>query len=277
VDGSPHFNCKEVERFCEKWGIKLHIVPKYSLWVNGLVEGTHKILLHILARLCAPDVGEDVWNATKWEDLLRNWPDHLDEAVRIMNWRILPTVKYHPKELMLGRIVNASAESASVDVEAPAAADFETHMAYVAQQRLDGYAARVKYALSRKAAFDRKVLASRTGVVTFKKGELVQVANSVWDYTFKTLRKLIYYWSTPYRVRERNSHSYKLETLQGVPLSGEHSSRRLRAFVPKKGGRLEKEQAAFEAVLAPILEEEEVAEREAVEAERAAEVGRALE
>jgi hypothetical protein len=192
VDGGPHFNCKEVERFCEKWRIKLHIVPKYSPWVNGLVEGTHKILLHILVRLCAPDVGEEVWNATKWEDLPQNWPDHLDEAVRIMNWRILPSVKYCPKELMLGRIVNVSAESASVDVEAPAAADFETHMAYVAQQRLNGYATRVKYALSRKAAFDRKVLASRTGVVTFKKGELVQVANSVWDYTFKTLRKLIY-------------------------------------------------------------------------------------
>jgi len=30
--------------------------------VDGLVEGTNKLLLYILARLCAPELGEDGWN-----------------------------------------------------------------------------------------------------------------------------------------------------------------------------------------------------------------------
>src|ERR1700683_5588401 len=50
-----HFNNQVVCRFCEEWGIKLHIVAKY----NGLVEGMNKIILGILKHMCAPDLGED--------------------------------------------------------------------------------------------------------------------------------------------------------------------------------------------------------------------------
>jgi hypothetical protein len=257
--------------------MKLVVVAKYAPWVNGLVEGTNKILLHILARLCAPDVGEDKWDAMTWENLPKNWPDHWDEVFRILNKRILPSVGYTPDEITIGRVVNTAETPVSVSVEAPAATDVEAHMAYVAQQRVDGYAARVKYALGRKAAFDRKLIASRTGEVKFERGQLVQVANSVWDYTFKSLRKLIYYWSTPHRVCERVGNSYRLETVQGVPLSGLHNSRRLRAFVPKKGGRLEKAQAEFRATLEPIVEEDEEVERAAVELERAEAIGASLE
>ena len=31
----------------------------YSPWINGLVEGTNKLLLHVLQQLCAPNLGED--------------------------------------------------------------------------------------------------------------------------------------------------------------------------------------------------------------------------
>ncbi|KAF7373665.1 Pro-Pol polyprotein [Mycena sanguinolenta] len=148
-------------------------------------------------------------------------------------------------------------------------------MAYVAQQRLDGYAERVKYALGRKAAFDRKVIASKAGEVVFKRGQLVQYANSVWDYTFKSMRKLIHYWSAPCPIRERIVNSYTLETLQGQAIGGVHSARRLRPFTPKRGGRLEAEQVEFEEALKVVVDAEAEAEAVAVVAERAAE-GRSM-
>ena len=49
------------------------------------------------------------------------------------------------------------------------------HTAYAAQQRLDGYAEAVKHAIEFKTRFNRKVLESREGEVTFEKGCLVQV------------------------------------------------------------------------------------------------------
>ncbi|KAK6981242.1 hypothetical protein R3P38DRAFT_2578632 [Favolaschia claudopus] len=120
-------------------------------------------------------------------------------------------------------------------------------------------------------------MSSRAGRVVFRKGQLVQVANSPWDYTFKSLRKLLWYWSTPYRVRERIWHSYKLETLQGVPIDGLHSARRLRAFVPKKGSALEAEQRGIEAGWDALDVAEGTAEQAAVERERAEDVGGGLE
>ena len=47
-DGGKHFDNKEVRELCERWGTKTHIVAAYSPWVNGLVEGTNKLFLHIL-------------------------------------------------------------------------------------------------------------------------------------------------------------------------------------------------------------------------------------
>jgi transposase InsO family protein len=64
ADGGSHFNNEIVRAFCKERGIKLHIVAKYSAWVNGLVEGTNKILLGIQKRLCAPDLGEDEYADT---------------------------------------------------------------------------------------------------------------------------------------------------------------------------------------------------------------------
>jgi transposase InsO family protein len=101
-DGGSHFNSAEVRKFCEEWGTKTHIVAAYSPWVNGLVEGTNKLLLYILARLCTPELGEDVWTTTTWDKLPKNWTEHFDEAIHILNRRILPSLKFSPKELLTG-------------------------------------------------------------------------------------------------------------------------------------------------------------------------------
>ena len=58
-DGGKHFDNKEVRDLCEKWGTKTHVVSAYSPWVNGLVEGTNKLFLHVLKRLCVPDLDDE--------------------------------------------------------------------------------------------------------------------------------------------------------------------------------------------------------------------------
>lgn len=48
TDGGKHFANNEVCELCEEWGTKTHIMAAYSPWVNGLVEGTNKLFLHVL-------------------------------------------------------------------------------------------------------------------------------------------------------------------------------------------------------------------------------------
>ncbi|KAG6838068.1 hypothetical protein C0991_002139 [Blastosporella zonata] len=115
-------------------------------------------------------------------------------------------------------------------------------MAYVEQQRLDGYSEAVAHAFKRKAAFDRRVLDKGPGEVIFIEGDLVQVYRSDLDYTFKMERKLLPKWSKPYRVALQDSNSYTLEMCGGEPIKGRFSARRLQAFEPGEGRQLAKEQ-----------------------------------
>jgi hypothetical protein len=117
----------------------------------------------------------------------------------------------------------------------------------------------------------------RGGEVLFKRGDLVQVYTSTWDYTFSNTRRLIYRWSMHHRVTQCIFHSYRLETLGGVAMDGLYNVHRLRAFTPKRGGILERVQREFIAQLAPVLEEDECEEQEAVEIECAEAVGAGLE
>jgi hypothetical protein len=245
-DGGKHFDNKEVRELCEKWGAKSHIVSAYSPWVNGLVEGANKLFLHVLKRLCAPNLNDEEVGQMSTENLPRGWPDHLDEAIRILNWRLLPSLKFSPKELMLGLVVNTKPSSINTSVLPTTERDTTLQMAYVAQQRLDGYAEAVAHALRRKSAFDKKVLSKNPGEVVFSKGQLVQIYRSDLDYTFKTERKLLPKWSTPQRVASKHLNSYTLETLNGDPIPGTFSARRLRRFMPKEGTRLAEEQALIE-------------------------------
>ena len=118
-DGGRHFDNKEVRELCGKWGTKTHIVPTYSPWVNGLVEGTKKLFLHILKRLCAPDLDNEETERMATDDIPKHWPDHFDETIRILNWRLLPALKFSPKELMLGLVVNSASRSGPVPVLSP--------------------------------------------------------------------------------------------------------------------------------------------------------------
>ena len=102
ANGGPHFNCHEVEDFCESMGTHLHIVAVYSLWINGLLEQNNGILLNALKCLCTPGLGEDDYKKMAMEDIPKNWLDHLDSIIKNLSDQILLTLKFSPNELLLG-------------------------------------------------------------------------------------------------------------------------------------------------------------------------------
>jgi transposase InsO family protein len=238
TDGGSHFNNIAVREFCGANSCKHHVTPAYSPWVNELVEGTNEILLHVLKRLCAPEVSEQE-NDGSWENLPRAWPDHLDAVVMALNRRILPSLKFTPNELLLGMTINTPRiATEAVGGETPTEAEAAVHMAYTAQQRVGGYKTIVRHTISRKNIFDRRV-AKSSGEVVFRTRQLVHVYRSDLDYTFRTERKLIPKWSQPYRIRTRIRNAY---TLDGTEIEGEFSTRRLRGFTPNPRAKLERAQ-----------------------------------
>lgn len=255
-DGGKHFKNNEVRQCCEKWGGRHHVVAAYSPWINDLVEGTNKILLYVLARLCAPEVGEDGWQSMNWVNLPNKWPDHFDEAIQILNWRILPALKFSPKELLLSLVINTSPTPLEVSSSMPTAQDFDMHIAYAAQQRLDGYSEAVRHAMDRKTRFDRRVLESKEGEVTFAKGDLVQMYRNDLAKSISSERKLTPMWSDPHRISEKLLNSYKLETRDGQPLEGEFHARRLRKFALREGTELASQQKEVEALREVVVDPE---------------------
>ncbi|KAG6850286.1 hypothetical protein C0991_010528 [Blastosporella zonata] len=203
----------------------------------------------------------------KTESLPKTWPDHLDEAIRLLNWRLLPALDYSPKELLLGLVVNTPKTNIVEASSVLRTEDVDLQMAYAEQQRLDGYAAAVHHAIKRKSTFDKRVLAESKNEVVFKKGDLVQVYRNDLDYTFKTERKLLPKWSFPRRVVARNVNSYTLATLDDSILPGNYSARRLRRFWPRQGTKLALEQSGVEeaeagGLLPKLLEEAMLVEQE---------------
>jgi transposase InsO family protein len=245
-DGGKHFKNNEVQQCCEKWGGRHYVVAAYLPWVNGLVEGTNKILLYVLARLCTPEVGENGWQTMNWAELPKKWPDYFNEAIQILNWQILPALKFFPKELLLSLIVNTNPTPLEMSFSMPTPDNFNTHMVYAAQQCLDGYSEAIWHTMNWKTRFDRKVLESEGGEEIFTKGQLVQIYQNDLAKTIGSEHKLAPMWSEPHRIVEQLLNSYKLETLQGQPLDREYHAQRIRKFIPREGTELVAQQKEIE-------------------------------
>ena len=140
-----------------------------------------------------------------------------------------------PKELLLGLVVDTKHTEPTDSTTQVTAAQAAIHMAYVAQQQLNGYDEAIHHTLKWKATFNKRILQRHPGEVMFTKGQLVQVYSNDLDYMFKTERKLLPKWSQPHRVTEWLCNSYRLETLTGHSLTGLYNAQRLRTFVPKEG------------------------------------------
>jgi hypothetical protein len=250
ADGGSHFAGTAVGEWCNEHKSRYQQVAAYSPWVNGLLEGTKGKLLSRLKRLCAPNLGEDEWaKITKFEDLPAVWPNHFDTVIEQLNSRILPTYKFSPNELCLGTVVkkkNTSETPIAISGEELSEGSVGIQNEYMGQQGLDAYSHILDHANKQKAAFDKKVLASRDGVIEYKKGDLVQIHDSKLDFTLATEAKLLPRWGALHHVVDCIRNSYQLQTTQGLPVPGVISARRLRRFIPRLGTKLECEQAEIE-------------------------------
>ena len=267
TDGGKHFNNNEVRNWCNDNNTDHHVVAAYAPWVNGLVENANKLLLGRLKRACAPELGEDAYIDVTPDSIPKSWPDHLDKVILDLNWRILPAFKFAPRELLMGYVVNTHTTPITTSTTDLNPSDVDVQMAYIDQQRFDGFSHAIEHAAKRKAIFDRGVASRKPGEVIFNKGNLVQVYANEWDHTFRTERKLVPRWSAPRRVAERRQNSYTLETLEGFPISGWYHARRLRQFIPRSGTELARLQSELEIRLREEGEIEQGEDPEKTEAD----------
>jgi hypothetical protein len=82
-----------------------------------------------------------------WSTLPKSWPDHFQEAINVLNWQILPALKFSPKELLLGLVVNTASTPLEASTSVLTPSDIDNHLTYAAQQRLDGYAEAINHAI----------------------------------------------------------------------------------------------------------------------------------
>jgi hypothetical protein len=138
--------------------------------------------------------------------------------------------------------------------------EVEVQMAYVEQQRTDGYDLILSHTHKRKLVFDRRLLSQAPKEVIFKAGQLVQVYRSDLDFTFKAERKMEPKWSAPRRVTSQDRNSYKLETLEGLPIGNRFSSWQLHRFIPRNSTMLHETQMAIEKLQSDKEAEEDLAQ-----------------
>lgn len=220
MDGGSHFNNGDIRAWCEAQGTTHHVVAAYTPWINSLVENANGKLLGRLKRLCNPGLSEDDYERVKPEDITKAWPDHFDAAIHQLNKRIIPSLQFSPKELLLGFVVNTAQTPHTTLVSEPTQHNITVQMAYIDQQRLDGANHTALHAVKRKATFDRKVQRTNAGEVVFTENQLVQVYDNSLDTTLSTMRKLLPQWSAPCRIVQRAGNSYTLRTLEGFPVPG---------------------------------------------------------
>src|SRR6266481_4943848 len=135
--------------------------------------------------MCTPNLDETEETGTGPSPMLEKWPDHLEEAIRAMNNRILLAVGLTPRELLWGRRETAQGRK---DEETPARmeTEIEHHLILVDLLCSQGYTDALMEAANRKRWFDGKVCP-----VTFATGDLVQVYDSKLDMTFGYRAKLL--------------------------------------------------------------------------------------
>ena len=69
-------------------------------------------------------------------------------------------------------------------------------------------------------------------------------------------------WSAPRRVTSRDRNSYKLETLEGLPIGNRFSSRQLHRFIPRNGTALHEAQVAIEKLWSNQEAKEDIVQEE---------------
>ncbi|QRV78760.1 integrase core domain protein [Ceratobasidium sp. AG-Ba] len=235
ADGGSHFNCDEVRRWAEGRGSKVIKTPPYAPWANGLAEGSVKLLINRLKKLCAPSVGEDPDDVDDARSTPTAWPKHLTTAVSQLNDRVLDSLGYTPRELMTGQLSGERRAELGRAIITRAVQDADTNLALTYSLCQDAYARALEHAAKRKRVFDKKAR-----VVDYQLGDLVQKYDARLDETHSLMRKLAPRWSGPLRIVDKSANSYKLEDLEGNVFTQAAHARLIRPFIPRPGSTLDR-------------------------------------
>ena len=230
-----------------------HIWQMYQMREVFMADGGSHFSAHAMGEWCQE---HGPMGSSLFDDLPGNWPLHFDAAIEQLNCCILPALKFSPDELHLGTIVNTTETPLEISSLELTKGAVGIQNQYAKQQNLDAYSHMVEHANKRKAAFDKRVNASRDSVIEYKKGDLVQVCNSKLDLTISTESKLLPRWGVPHHVVNCIRNLYRLEMIQGFPVAGTVSARRLQRFVPRPGTELALEQLGKESERETVPDEE---------------------
>ena len=232
-DGGKHFNCDVVNDYCTEQEIQHITTAKYAPWVNGLVESTNNLLLSRLKWLCTPNLDADPADVDP-QSIPANWPDHLDEAVRSLNDRVIPTLNASPREILFGMALRPDSNPLPHNPPTPTSnSNLNTHFTLADSFRYDIHLQSLAEAQRKKDLYD-----SKARVPILAVGDLVQVYNSKADQDFQTIHKLLPRWSEPLLITGKYLNSYTLSDLHGTPLTGLYHICRLRPFIPLRDSTL---------------------------------------
>lgn len=255
ADGGSHFDNGAVNDFCTEHGITHITTAAYAPWVNGLVESTNKLILGRLKRLCSPNLDADPEDVDP-ASIPRNWPDHLEEAVRCINDRILPTLNATPREILFGMTFTPDTLIDNTPVPSPTtASDIDTHFTLTDTLRNNTHLRTLIEANRRQTTHD-----AAARVPDLRIGDLVQTYDSKSDFNYSTINKLMPKWSEPRLIVGQYLNSFTLSSTQGHPLKGLFHTRRLRPFIPLRGSTLDL--IAPRDVPEPTREDLDIAEAE---------------
>ncbi|KAK7007526.1 hypothetical protein R3P38DRAFT_2389301, partial [Favolaschia claudopus] len=193
----------------------------------------------------------------KPEDIPENWPEHFEEALRMMNDRILTALKATPRELLFARAFTPE-QKLHADPTPTTPADVDIHFALADSMRWTAHLRSLKRAAEQKASVE-----ANAPIVTFKIGDLVQWYDSEADKNHMSVNKLKPRWSAPVQIYAKFLNSYSLCGLDGIPLKNLQfvHSRRLRHFIPLRGSSLDQKHPRPEEYI-PTAQDLEIAEAE---------------
>ena len=133
TDSGPDADNSEVRKFCESRGIKSFMCRRIRPGQAGS-SGDEQDFVNKVGGVECPGLGEGEYDA---KAVPENWPTHLDEAIRCLNRRILPFLKFSLNELLL-RLVLSTPSTPIYIARGAVTSEVSLPSAYVSQQWLDG-------------------------------------------------------------------------------------------------------------------------------------------
>ena len=161
------------------------------------------------------------------------WLEYFDEAVELLNSRIIKSLGYSPHKLLFGMALMEQLKDLSEGAGRATETATEIHLAFVNTLRSDGFTHTIDHATICKKYFIKKVK-----LMAFQIDDLVQVYNNKLDQSFSTQNKLARRWSAPMKIISCHLNSYTLHLLGMLEGGIFMHSRRMRHFIPNPGSTL---------------------------------------